>query len=122
MFCFSVSNSCGYRNRYISISIDYKTKNTSCFLRKFRIIITIKRKNIILKITPKKISSLVLNNISNTRENVVSANFIIFDDIFPHPLSDWRNNEYLYYLKNIDKNYVYFLIAASNLVVLTSNH
>ena len=31
----------------------------------------------------------------------VKADLIVFDDVFPNPLSDWRLNEFLYYLENI---------------------
>lgn len=40
----------------------------------------------------------------------LDCDFLIFDDIFPNPFSDWRYNEYVYYLKNINNT----LVIANN--------
>ena len=53
------------------------------------------------RIISKKVKNLISNQVSKINADNISANFLIFDDIFPHPLSDWRQNEYLYYLNNI---------------------
>lgn len=39
-------------------------------------------------------------------QKITKSNLYIYDDIFPCPYSDWRFNEYIYYLKNIDNTII----------------
>lgn len=50
----------------------------------------------------KSISRLKQKFLLFTQKKKIEANFLIFDDIFPNPLSDWRHNEFLYYLQEIN--------------------
>jgi hypothetical protein len=53
------------------------------------------------RIIPKKVRNLFSIQVSILAAENINASFLIFDDIFPNPLSDWRQNEYLFYLENI---------------------
>jgi DNA replication protein DnaC len=69
------------------------------------------------RIISKKVKNFISNQISKINADIISTNFLIFDDIFPHPLSDWRQNEFLYYLKNIRETKIITVIHFLNIVL-----
>jgi hypothetical protein len=74
------------------------------------------------RIISKKVKNFISNQISKINADIISTNFLIFDDIFPHPLSDWRQNEFLYYLKNIRETKIITGIHNSSLFKETKQH
>lgn len=50
----------------------------------------------------------------------VNADLIVFDDVFPNPLSDWRLNELLYYLENITNTVIVSGYGSTKLNTKTS--
>jgi hypothetical protein len=74
------------------------------------------------RIIPKKIRKSISNQVSIIKSETISANFLIFDDIYPHPYSDWRHNEYIYYLQNIEGTKIVTGVNNKNIFKDRGNH
>lgn len=72
----------------------------------------------------RKVFSLIINKIKYYFKPTININtdLLIFDDIFPHPFSDWRMNEYLHYLNNIERTLIVTDISKQNIFKSRKHH
>jgi len=63
-------------------------------------------RNSLKKILPAKLKNIIKHQINTYESKIIEADLLIFDDIFPNPISDWRQNEFLHYLREIKNTFV----------------
>jgi hypothetical protein len=54
----------------------------------------------------KLFKSLKYKSVSYLNKQDITSDLIIFDDVFPNPLSDWRYNEFINYLDKYENSFV----------------
>jgi hypothetical protein len=64
-----------------------------------------------------KINNAINNAILYTKKKDIISDLLIFDDVFPNPLSDWRYNEFVYYIDNILKTTIITNIYRNSLTI-----